>query len=50
MKLWMPEKGTPQGAVISPLLANVYLHPVDMAMRQAGFTLRKRLGGGAPLK
>jgi RNA-directed DNA polymerase len=39
MKLWMPEKGTPQGAVISPLLANVYLHPVDMAMRQAGFTL-----------
>jgi RNA-directed DNA polymerase len=39
MKLWMPEKGTPQGAVISPLLANVYLHPVDVAMRQAGFTL-----------
>ena len=39
MKLWMPDKGTPQGAVISPLLANVYLHPVDTAMRQAGFTL-----------
>lgn len=39
MKLWMPEQGTPQGAVISPLLANVYLHPVDTAMRQAGFTL-----------
>jgi RNA-directed DNA polymerase len=39
MKLWMPERGTPQGAVISPLLANVYLHPVDTAMRQAGFTL-----------
>ncbi len=39
MKLWMPEKGTPQGAVISPLLANVYLHPVDTAMRQAGFML-----------
>jgi RNA-directed DNA polymerase len=39
MKLWMPEKGTPQGAVISPLLANVYLHPVDTAMRRAGFTL-----------
>ena len=39
MKLWMPEMGTPQGAVISPLLANVYLHPVDVAMRQAGFTL-----------
>ena len=28
-----------QGAVISPLLANVYLHPVDVAMRQAGFAL-----------
>jgi RNA-directed DNA polymerase len=39
MKLWMPETGTPQGAVISPLLANVYLHPVDLAMRQAGFQL-----------
>jgi RNA-directed DNA polymerase len=39
MNLWTPEAGTPQGAVISPLLANVYLHPVDQAMRQAGFTL-----------
>lgn len=39
MKLWRPETGTPQGAVISPLLANVYLHPVDVAMRQAGFAL-----------
>lgn len=39
MNLWMPEKGTPQGAVISPLLANIYLHPVDVAMRAAGFAL-----------
>ena len=39
MKLWTPERGTPQGAVVSPLLANVYLHPVDLAMRQAGFRL-----------
>jgi RNA-directed DNA polymerase len=39
LKLWTPEKGTPQGAVISPLLANVYLHPVDTAMRQAGYAL-----------
>ena len=39
MRLWMPETGTPQGAVISPLLANVYLHPVDTVMRQAGFKL-----------
>src|ERR687891_99848 len=29
--------GTPQGGVISPLLANVYLHRLDQEMRQAGF-------------
>lgn len=37
MSEWRPEKGTPQGAVISPLLANLYLHPVDRAMREAGY-------------
>ena len=39
MALWTPEKGTPQGAVVSPLLANLYLHPVDVAMASAGFEM-----------
>lgn len=39
MKLWLPEKGTPQGAVISPLLANIYLHSVDRKMREAGYRM-----------
>jgi len=34
---WTPEAGTPQGAVISPLLANLYLHPVDQALAEAGW-------------
>ncbi len=36
MATWTPETGTPQGAVISPLLANIYLNPLDHLMAQAG--------------
>lgn len=33
------ETGTPQGGVISPLLANVYLNPLDHLMQRAGYQL-----------
>ena len=36
-KGWTPtETGTPQGAVVSPLLANLYLNPLDHLMARAG--------------
>lgn len=36
---WTPTGGTPQGAVISPLLANLYLHPLDCWMRERGYRM-----------
>jgi RNA-directed DNA polymerase len=33
------EAGTPQGAVISPLLANLYLDPLDHAVAAAGYEM-----------
>ncbi len=36
MERWQPTSGTPQGAVISPLLANLYLHPLDCLMQRSG--------------
>lgn len=39
MERWSPTAGTPQGAVISPLLANIYLHPLDLIMEQGGYKM-----------
>lgn len=39
LKRWTPIGGTPQGAVISPLLANLYLHPLDRLMRSKGYRM-----------
>lgn len=36
---WMPERGSPQGAVISPLLSNIYLDPLDHAVADAGLEM-----------
>lgn len=39
LKRWTPIAGSPQGAVISPLLANAYLHELDVEMREAGMVM-----------
>ena len=39
MERWTPTEGSPQGAVISPLLANLYLHPLDEKMTKLGYRM-----------
>jgi len=38
---WTPTTGAPQGAVISPLLANIYLHPLDARMAALGWRMAR---------
>jgi RNA-directed DNA polymerase len=36
---WTPNAGAPQGAVVSPLLSNIYLNPLDHLMEQRGWEM-----------
>lgn len=39
LKSWTPEAGVPQGAVLSPVLSNVYLNPLDHHIDESGFEM-----------
>ena len=39
LERWTPTGGTPQGCVVSPLLANIYLHPLDALMAERGYRM-----------
>jgi RNA-directed DNA polymerase len=39
LERWTPVQGSPQGAVISPLLANIYLDPLDALMAARGYRM-----------
>ena len=39
LKTWTPEEGCPQGAVLSPLLSNIYLDALDHEMARCGWEM-----------
>jgi RNA-directed DNA polymerase len=39
LREWTPETGTPQGAVISPMLANLYLNALDHLLAEMGLAM-----------
>ena len=48
MTSWSPEEGTPQGAVISPLLSNIYLDELDHKMTELGYEMVRYADDCAP--
>lgn len=41
LREWKPEAGAPQGAVLSPMLSNIYLNPLDHQMVEEGFEMTR---------
>ena len=39
LRTWTPETGVPQGAVLSPVLSNLYLNPLDHRMADQGYQM-----------
>ena len=48
LQCWTPERGAPQGAVLSPLLSNVYLNALDHVMARAGYSMTRYADDSAP--
>jgi RNA-directed DNA polymerase len=41
LRQWTPESGAPQGAVLSPLLSNLYLNELDHLMARSGYEMTR---------
>jgi RNA-directed DNA polymerase len=41
IRQWTPESGAPQGAVLSPLLSNLYLNGLDHSLAAAGYEMTR---------